>query len=618
MTRIKGHRNPPACRTSLLTAAVLAALPGLSTQAAERLETINVTATRTARTADETLASVTVITRRDIETSQALDLPQLLAGLPGITMTSNGGYGKTTSLHLRGSNSSQVLVLIDGVRIGSASLGTTAWEHLPIAQIERIEVVRGPQSHLYGSDAIGGVVQIFTRKGSGGERARLDGEIGYGTYNTLNGNLGVSGGGDASSYSLRFAGFSSDGFDAADDNNPDLDGYRQTSLSGNLSHRFANGLDIQLTGMRSEGNTEYDGFDRTRSYDTDFVQQVINGRLRFSPASWWDLSVTAGESRDKSRNHVDHGLDSVFETRIPQASWQNDFMVGDDGILTAGLDFLQDRVDGSTEYSETTRNNTGLFAQYQGDFGRSNFNAGIRYDDNEQFGGHTTGNIAWGYGLTDTLRLVASYGTAFKAPTFNDLYYQDPWGSSGNPDLDPEKSKSYELGLEGAPAWGSWSLRAYRTDIDDLIQWTQIAPWIWQPQNIASARIDGLEAALTTELSGWIVSGSLTLLDPKDRDSGNLLPSRSRQTFRLDVDRRFGASGVGATVRASSYSYDDPDNLVRISGFGLVDLRMDHYLTPDWAVRGKISNLFDKDYQTRAGYNEPGIELFLSIVYQPR
>ncbi len=593
-------------------------IPNPPTLAAERLDTINVTATRTARTADETLASVTVITRKDIDTTQAMDLPQLLGGLPGINTSSNGGFGKTTSLFLRGTNSNQVLVLIDGVRVGSASIGSTAWEHVPISQIERIEVVRGPQSHIYGSDAIGGVIQIFTRDGAGAKGTRVDGEIGYGTYDTFEGDLGVSGGNDSTSYSLRIGRLQSRGFDATEDNNPDKDGYDRTSLSGNLKHRFENGLTFQLTGMRASGNNEYDGFDPSADYDADFLQQVVTGKLSYTLNPWWDMSLSAGESRDKSENYVNGEFDSEFETRRPQASWQNDFAVGDNGLLTAGVDFVRDEVDGTTEYSETTRDNTGVFAQYLGDYGRHNVSAGLRYDDNESFGGHTTGNIAWGYGIQDSLRLIASYGTAFKAPTFNDLYYQDPFGSNGNPDLDPETSQSIEFGLEGTPEWGNWSLRAYRTDIDDLIQWAEVAPWVWQPQNIASARIDGLEASASTELDGWQISAALTLLDPKDKDTGNLLPSRSKQTFRLDLDRRFGSTGVGATVRARSHSYNDPDNEVRIPGYGLLDLRMDHYITPDWGLRAQVRNLFDKSYQTRAGYNEPGTEIFLSVFYRPR
>ena len=325
----------------------------------------------------------------------------------------------------------------------------------------------------------------------------------------------------------------------------------------------------------------------------------------------------AGETRDESTSFADGLQEFVFETRRPQASWQNDFMVSDDGILTAGLDFLKDEVDGTTEYSETTRDNYGVFAQYQNRFQSGDVNVGLRYDDNESFGGHTTGNLALGYDANDSLRMIASYGTAFKPPTFNDLYFEDPWGSNGNPDLEPEESSSLEFGLEGTQGWGVWSLRAYRTDIDNLIQWVQIAPWSWQPQNIASARIDGLEGALTARLAGWNLVGSLTFLDPRDKNTGNLLPGRSKRVLRLDADRRFGDTGIGATIRAHSYRYDDIANNVRLPGYGLLDLRLAQHLAKGWSVRAQIKNLFDKDYQTRFGYNEPGREIFVSLVYRP-
>jgi len=615
MNQITEHHHRASARACILSSSLLLMVAPGNVSGLEQLETMNVTATRTARTADETLASVTVITREDIEKSQAKEVVQLMDGLPGVSFTSYGGYGKTTSLNLRGTNASQVLVLVDGVRVGSATLGEPAWQHIPLSQVERIEVVRGPVSHLYGSDAIGGVVQIFTRKGAKG--THIDGEIGYGTYNTFNGNLGLSGGTDSTRYSLRLTHLDTEGFDSTVGNNPDKDGYRNTSLSGNLSHSFGNGAKLQFTGSRAEGNNQYDGFDPSVDYDEDFVQQALNLKLLYSPAAWWDVSLSAGESRDESEGYADGARAFVFETRRPQASWQNDFMVSDDGVLTAGLDFLKDEVDGTTEYSETTRDNYGIFAQYQDRYGSGDINVGLRHDDNESFGGHTTGNLALGYDANDSLRLIASYGTAFKAPTFNDLYYQDPWGSNGNPDLEPEESSSFEVGLEGTQAWGGWSLRGYRTDIDNLIQWVQIAPWTWQPQNISSARIDGLETALTARLAGWNFVGSLTFLDPRDRTTGNLLPGRSKRALRLDTDRRFGDTGVGATLRAHSYRYDDVANNVRLSGYGLLDLRLAQHLAKGWSVRAQVKNLFDKDYQTRSGYNEPGREIFVSLAYQP-
>ncbi|OMH37555.1 hypothetical protein BGP75_09060 [Motiliproteus sp. MSK22-1] len=601
----------------LATAVTLvASTAALNSHATETLNAINVTATRTALTADETLAAVTVINQQEIESSQSRDLVELLDGLPGLSMSSNGGFGKNVSIRLRGTDSKNVLVLIDGIRAGSATLGTVAWQDLPLSHIGRIEVVRGPRSHLYGSDAIGGVIQIFTLKGQKG--LHLNADAGYGTHNTVDTAASISGGDEDTRFSLRASHFSTDGFSALENNNPDNDGYENNAISGNLSHQFTNGAQIKVSALRATGNNEYDSsWGVTNDYDSDIEQQVINGQLLYSPSDSWDMTLMVGETRDRSTNFENAVLKSTFNTKRRQASWQNDLMVGEEAVVTLGLDFLRDEIDGSASYTVHERDNTGLFGQYQNQFDDSSLTLGLRYDDNDSFGGHTTGNIAYGYDISSTLRLIASYGTAFNAPTFNDLYYQDPWGSNGNPDLEPEESKTYELGLVGESAMGHWDLRLFRTEIDDLIDWIEVAPWTYQPQNVNQARIDGLEFGLSTTLAEWKLAGSLTLLDPTDKNSGKRLTDRSKQTLRIDLDRKIGKADVGVTWRVRSDSYSDADNTKSAAGFGTVDLRVAYPLGKDWSLRGQVRNLTDKDYQTIRGYNTPGRELFLSVVYKP-
>ncbi len=600
-------------RLPLLAAGLFAALP---TQA-EQLDTINVTATRTARTADQTLASVTVITRDDIDTSQALDVSDLLRERAGITFANSGGRGKTTSLFLRGTGSGHVLLLIDGQRVGSATLGSPAWQFLPLAQIERIEVVRGPRAQLYGSDAIGGVIQIFTREGKPGQH--WDAHLGFGAYNTVDGGIGVSGGDKRSRYSARIGYTDTDGFDATTNANVDADGYDNRSFSGSFSHRFANQMELTLNAMQASGNTEYDGFgDVDDDYDADYKEQVLGARLGIPLTDRWDMLLSIGENRDEQFNRVNGHGDSIFKTRRQQATWQNDFDLGGDDLLTAGLDFYRDKVDSTTDYAETRRDNSAVFAQYQAAWNALDLNLGLRYDDNEAFGGHATGSIAAGYRFNNGPRLMASYGTAFKAPSFNDLYFVSPFGSNGNPDLDPETSDTFEIGLSGKAAFGNWSLNAYRTDVEDLIQWIDTGGFIFQPRNIGSARIDGLEASVQGEIAGWRYDAALTLLDPSDQDSGKVLPRRSRRSLRIDLDKRFGAFALGATLTARSESFDNPDNSVRNAGYGLLDLRGAWYPTPDWSLRASIHNVFDREYHTSANFNQPGAELFVSINYQPK
>ena len=595
---------------------LLASFAASYTYAADTLNTINVTATRTALTTDETLAAVTVINQQEIEASQSRDLVELLDGLPGLSMSSNGGFGKNVSIRLRGTGSKNVLVLIDGIRAGSATLGTVAWQDLPLSHIGRIEVVRGPRSHLYGSDAVGGVIQIFTVKGQKG--LQLNGDVGYGTHNTTDTAASISGGNDNTRFSLRASHFNTDGFSALDNNNPDKDGYENNAISGNLSHQFNNGVQVKVSALRATGNNEYDSaWGPADDYDSDIEQQVINSQLLYSPSDNWDVTLMVGETRDRSTNYTNGVFASTFNTKRRQASWQNDLMVGEEGVVTLGLDFLRDEVDGSSSYAVVERDNTGIFGQYQNQFGDSSLTVGLRYDDNESFGGHTTGNIAYGYDISNTLRFIASYGTAFNAPTFNDLYYQDPWGSNGNPDLQPEESKTFELGLVGESAIGRWDMRLFRTNIDDLIEWVEVAPWTYQPQNVNQARINGLEFGLSTTVADWRLAGSLTLLDPTDKKSGKRLTDRSKQTLRVDLDRNFGQAEVGATWRVRSDAYSDVANTNSVAGFGTVDLRVTYPLGKDWSLQGQIRNLMDKDYEAIGGYNTPGRELFLSIAYKP-
>ena len=400
-------------------------------------EAVIVTATRTARTADETLASVSVITRADIERTQAKSVAELLAGEAGIDTTVSGGYGKSTSVFLRGTNSDHTLVLIDGIKVGSATLGTAPWQHLSLDQIERIEIVRGPRSSLYGSEAIGGVIQIFTRRPA--EKFQGHAEAGYGTYGMSKLSAGVSGADGNTRYNLTAGHFNTDGIDAktaSAGNEGDRDGYRNTSLSARLTHRLAGGAEIELHTLHAQAHTEFDG---TTENQTAFLQDVVSARLNFAPTNNWSVKLQAGTSRDYTDNFKNGGFRSTINTLRNIASWQNDVALGKDQLLTLGLDYQDDRVYRSgvnaSNYTVQERADTGVFLQHQAKFGDHDIIVGLRRDDNEQFGIHNTGNLAWGYALSPRLRARLSYGTAFKAPTFNQLYFSGLW----RPQLAPGK-----------------------------------------------------------------------------------------------------------------------------------------------------------------------------------
>ncbi|MES9936606.1 MAG: TonB-dependent vitamin B12 receptor [Sedimenticola sp.] len=606
-----------------LTIAMLSALSTSSLAGdPEILNPVIVTASRTAETADQTLSSVTIIDREEIERRQASDITELLGGLTGINIAANGGDGKNKSIYLRGTNSSHTLLLIDGIRVGSATLGNPAWALIPLNDIERIEIVRGPRSSLYGSDAIGGVIQIFTRKRDTERRITL--EAGTGSHNKKELGAGISDGNTTTSYRLSFSGERTDGYDTHEDTETDDDGFKRVSLNAGFSHELSDALELSGQLLHSQGENEFDG----SSYNgntSDFIQQNVGITLDAKINAFWESTLRLGQSLDESDAFYNGTFISRFDTRRDQLSWENNVYLGDNGLLTAGFDYLNDQVSSSNAYSVTARDNKAIFAQYRHYGEQGDFQLGLRSDDNQQFGKHTTGNIALGADLGESLRLTASAGTAFKAPTFNDLYWPATAWSSGNPNLQPEKARSYEVGLENTSQQTHWSVRAYLSKIENLIDWACTAncndsnPWddFWQPSNVGNARIEGIELQLDTSLYGWNSRITLNLLDPIDESTGKILLKRAKRNLRLDLDRDFGRWSLGGTLEGESGRWNNPANTVRLGGYATLDLRASYRLNPEWLVRGTIDNLFDRDYETSDGYPMPGREYFVSVIYQP-
>ncbi|SDR97490.1 vitamin B12 transporter [Halopseudomonas sabulinigri] len=570
-----------------------------------------VTATRTAQSGAQSIAATSVFDRNDIERLQVTSVDQLLRRVPGVNLVNTGGPGKNTTISIRGASTNQVLVLIDGVRIGSATTGDAALQNLPVEQIERIEVVRGPRSSLYGSEAIGGVIQIFTRRGGdGGAQPYFSTTVGSAQH--LSGTAGVSGGDDKAWYNLGASSLKDEGIDARPSREVDHDGYRE--LSANLSggYRFANGLTLDGNILQVDSHNDYDsGF----KANADNVTKVYGARARFSPLSAWDVTLQAGRSEDKTDTFNGNTFNTRIDTRRDSFGWQNDLRLAEGQLLTLGYDWLDDEVNGTGTFAEDGRDNHGVYAQYLAQFGRHEVQLSLRHDDNEQFGAHNTGSLGYGLQLTDALRAVASYGTAFKAPTFNQLYYP----GFGNADLEPESSKSLEAGLQGWHDWGNWSATAFRNEIDDLIAYFNSGAGL-QAQNIDKATINGLELEAATQLLGWSWQGNLTLQDPKNASNragqGDLLPRRAEQVFNLDVDRRFGRIGVGASLHAEGRRWDNAANSTDLPGYNTLDLRATYWLSHAWRVQAQITNLFDTDYETAATYQQPGRAGYLTLRYQ--
>ncbi len=588
---------------------------------ATELEPIVITASRTAQTVDQTLSSVSVITREEIERQQPQSIQDLLRGVPGVNLSNNGGLGKASSMFLRGTESDHLLVLIDGIKTGSATLGSTAFEHIPVEQIERIEIVRGPRSSLYGSEAIGGVIQIFTRKGGGSLTPHFS--LGGGRYQSTTTSAGLSGGGQRGWFSLNLSRSDTAGFNACDGKpspdgagcftiEPDRDGYNNHSTALRAGYRFDSGLELDTHALRTTGKSEFDGDFVNASKS---VQQVVGGSARYALRDDWELSLSAGQNQDQVDSFKESTFLSRFDTVRDVISVQSDHFITPDHLLTVGFDYQDDRVGGNTAYAVDARDNHALFTQYQGMVGNHNLEFSLRRDKNEQFGVQGTGTLAWGFPFNNTLQFTASYGSAFKAPTFNELYY--PF--YGNPNLQPEESRSLELGMVGTPLWGEWSLNLYENRIDQLIAFDAST---FSPANIDRARIRGIEAVLTTRLERWDLHTNLTLLEPKNRANSSYhnhqLPRRSRHYLRFDADRDYGAYRIGATLVAVGKRYEDLANTQKLGGYATLDLRGEYLLAPNWKLQARLENLFDKDYETAAYYNQPGRTLFLTLRYQPQ
>jgi vitamin B12 transporter len=613
----------------LLTPALVPQSAAAAVEDVTAVDPVVVTATRTAETADQTLAPVTVVSREEIERRQSLTTIDMLRGLPGVAMSNSGGPGRQTDLYLRGTNSNQVLFLVDGIKVGSATTGQTAFQNIPVDQIERMEVVRGPRSSLYGSEAAGGVIQIFTRRGGGPLRPFFSSVAGrYGTAGVAG---GLSGGGELGRFSISGNFDQAEGFNACNGSGfpvfagcgtdePDKDGYSNTGVSASAGYDFTDRIGLDLNFLNTESDVEFDG---AFTNETSNKQQVLGAQLGLRPLDNWDMTLSAGRSWDYQDNFKDGTFYSEFDTRRDTLSWQNNIAVGDQHLATLGVDYQQDVVTSTVDYAVTSRDDTGVFGQYQGWFGPGSVKASVRYDDNEQFGSYTTGDIALGWDVAPALRVVASYGTAFTAPTFNDLYFPaDPFFAGGNPNLQPEETRSAELGLSGLfDAMGSplqWSVNIYQTNVDDLIA---LQPPLFYAENIDRARIRGLEAVLIGRLMDVDVAANLTLLDPRDEsdgaNNGNLLPRRPEQTFRLDLDRAFGPFAAGGTLFAAGRRFDDAANTVALDGYTLLDLRAAYAFSDSLSIQGRLENVFDQDYETVAWYNQPGRAFYLTLRYQP-
>lgn len=580
------------------------------TEEALKLSDTVITANRTVEDRKDSTAAVTVFTRADIDRLQPVNVTDLLTRVPGVQIQQSGGRGSTTGVFIRGTKTAQTLVLIDGVRVGSASSGGASLQHLNLEQIERVEVLRGARSAVYGSDAIGGVIQIFTRRSAGeGLQGRV--RVAAGNKGVWERSAGISGGNQDTRFNLSASLDEMTGFDRTNtsySSDADHDAYRNKAISFSLSHAFNEQLSAGINVLDQRGKTEYDNpfgrFDMNTF--TSFAAQPYDKYAVSSTSVFAEYQATEqltsrvelGHSEDKGSSYdkLFAGRDD-FDTYRDSVAWLNTLAINEQNTVLAGVDYTKDKLRSTTAFDKDSRWNQAVFIQhsYKGDmFGTE---LGLRHDKNQQFGSENTWNAAISLPVGQANEFILSYAEGFRAPTFNDLYYP----MYGNSNLKAEKSKSYELQLRSQLAdTVRLETSIYQNKIRDQIQYQGNN----ELKNV-QARINGFEASLQHELFDAQGSLNLSLIDPRERKNGHQLPRVAKRTLSYDLDKQLGAFGVGGTWRVASKSFNDANNKVKIAGFGTMDLRGNWQATQDLGVDLRLANIFDKGY-TRAMYNYGG------------
>ena len=595
---------------SALTAAIVFSLASSAARAEaepKSLGTVQVTANRVEQAADEALASVTVLDRADIERSQAPDLSDLLARQAGIDIVRTGGPGSVNTVFMRGSNSKHTLVLIDGLRVNSAVQGLYDFAHLPLAQIERIEIVRGPRAALWGSDAVGGVIQIFTR-----DPKTAFVEARAGSYGRRGLDAGIAFGDQGPRFAVAAGIDRLDGFSATNpaswSYDPDKDGYRNRygnfRLRGDVGNQQA-----FLSGQGSAARVEFD--DGVSDVRTHSLGAGLQGELRTD----WSHQLLLGVSREDVET-LSFGR-SEFQSERLSLDWLHRIELNEQQQLQAGLNWSRESgragVDWYGEFFDGERRNLGLFAAWSGEFAAHRFNLSLRHDDNSQFGGASTANAAWGWRLSDSLSLRASWSQGFHAPTLNDLYFPNVYGCcQGNPDLRPEHSLNQELGLDWRmDETQSLGLSLFRNRIRDLIE---LDAGYVEYVNINRARIDGAELQYSLRRGAFSLSANATWQDPQDLGNDTPLLRRPKRKLNLGIDYRFDG-GFALGLDASAVG-ERPDFGASLPGYARFDLRAAWPLPRGWQLEARIENLGDRDYELVSGYNTPGRSGLLRLRWQ--
>jgi vitamin B12 transporter len=615
-------------KQKLFTVALLGAIASPFCAYAETpsLGEIVVTATRMPQLLDKTIADMTVLNEQDIHNSGAPDVPTLLRSLAGVEVVQSGGLGKQSSTFMRGTNSTHVLVLLDGARINSATTGTTALEHIMLDSIERIEVVRGNVSSLYGSEAIGGVIQLFTKRGRGAPA--FNASAGFGSHGTQRLAAGFSGEVFDTSFSVNVGKLKTDGVSAINTSiaqtNPDKDGYDNSTFNAQLQHVFNADHQLSVSLFSTRGDSRYDQvfdafFNPTATTDRNNMRANIDKLSLTSDNQFndgWHSQLRLAQGTDSSRDYLNGALSSRFETRNNQLGWQNEVTIAGNQRLNLAAERLVQSVDSDTLFTRTERSVNSLLGGYVGEYGVQQIQFNLRQDRYSDFGTANTGLIGYGLSFADNWRATASVANAFKAPTFNDLFFPSAFGFSGNPDLRPERARNNEIGLHYAAAGQRADAVYFDNRIRDLIASNDTFTTV---VNVGQARIDGLELSYAGEFGGTRLKASMTLQDPRDTATGKTLLRRAKEYASIAASHNFDAWNMGAELQHSGARSDVDINTflpTTLPGYQVLNLNARYQANKNFAVSARVDNLFNRDYMLVHGFNTPGRTLFVGLNYR--
>ena len=608
-------------QNQLLFAALLCVVTSFAQAETTSLGEVVITATRLPQALNKTIADTTVLNEQEIRDSGAADVVTLLRSLTGVEVAQSGGLGSQSSTFMRGTNSNQVLVLIDGVRVNSATTGSTALEHIMLDNIERIEVVRGNVSSLYGSEAIGGVIQIFTKHGGGAPA--FTASAGGGSYATQRYAAGFAGEVGNTSFSLNAGKVKTDGISAINTQlmpsaNPNNNGYDNNTVSAQVKQTFNAEHAVTASWFSTRGNASYDNAFGLPT-DVNNTQENIDKVSLTSEDKineMWHSTVRVAQGVDNNYNYTNGAQASYYQTQSNQFAWQNNFKIAEGQQLSLGAENLGQSVSSDTLYSQTTRNVNSLLGGYTGDYGAQQVQLNMRQDNYSDFGSANTGLLGYGYIFSDKWRVTGSLSNAFKAPTFNDMYYPLSYGYQGNPNLKPERSQNEELALHYTSYAHHVDVVYFDNRINDLIA---INAGFTTVVNINQAEISGQEVSYTGDYGTKHLKANVTFQNPHDVLTGQVLPRRAKEFGSVAASHDLGDWLMGAEVRYSGERQDaNPvtSTAVTLPSYSLLNLTARYNINQHFNLQARVDNVFNENYEEVYGYNTLGRTLFIGVNYQ--